>query len=395
MTKLFSPVTIGGLVLDNRIIASAVYEGMAEEDGRVSDRLVKRIRNLARGGAGLVIPGYMYVMKSGKAMPYQTGIDEDDKIPGLKKLVDAVHREGGKVVFQIAHAGRQTTPELCGQRPFGPSSSVRDPVYFIRPRSMGEADIAAVIEGFAAAAARAVAAGADGIQLHAAHGYLINQFLSPFFNRRKDAWGGSDEKRFRFAKNIMSAVLKEMPDGMPLLVKLNADDFTPRPGITVDIACRYAKWFAQSGVDLIEVSCGTAYFSFMNLCRGDVPLYDLVAALPWWKRPVGRLMLGSMKGKFDLEEGYNMIASRRIKESVSGDALISVVGGLRRKSQMEHAIETGACDMVSLGRPLIREPFLPRCLKEERQNEASCISCNRCLAAAVAGREVRCYHKAE
>ncbi len=392
MKHLFQPGKLGGLTVANRLVHSATYEGMASETGEVTDELVKRYRTLAKGEIGLIIAGYLYVHPSGRALKWQTGIYSDKLIPGLKRVTDAVHQHNGKIVFQLNHAGRQTTPAHIGSTPMAPLDRGRDPVYLVKPRRMNEKDITRVVAAFGEAAARAVAAGADGIQLHAAHGYLINQFLSPYFNRRNDAWGGSDEKRFRFLKAVAAAVRKEMPNKMPLLVKLNAMDYTPRQGITPPLAAVYAGWLADLGIDGIEVSCGTASYSFMNLCRGEVPVKDMVAGLPLWKRPFGWLMLNNMQGKFDLEEGYNLGAAIQIKAAM-GKLPLLLVGGIRRISQMEEILEKGQADFISMSRPFIREPLLAKKFKEGKQNIAECISCNRCLAAAANGQPVRCYYR--
>ena len=198
MSHLFSPMRIGRLELRNRFVRSATFEGMAKENGEVSDEILNLYRNLAKGGIGLIITGHCYVNPLGKAFFNQVGIYSDEMIPGLKRLVQEVHEHGGKIVFQLAHAGRQTTRKITGYPPIGPSGKGRDPIYFVKPREMTEADIHETIRSFGRAAKRAVEAGADGIQLHGAHGYLINQFLSPFYNSRSDAWGGSEEGRFRF-----------------------------------------------------------------------------------------------------------------------------------------------------------------------------------------------------
>lgn len=203
MSLLFTPKKIGNVELPNRFVHSATYEGMAKDTGEASDELVKRYEKLAKGGAGLIITGYMYVHATGRAYPHQTGIHSDDMMPGLKQLTDRVLQEGGKIFFQVAHAGRQTTKNLIGQTPLGPSSKRRDPIYFVKPKEMSEDEITDMVKAFGAAAKRAIEAGADGIQLHSAHGYLINEFLSPFFNIRKDSWGGSDENRFRFLKEAL------------------------------------------------------------------------------------------------------------------------------------------------------------------------------------------------
>ncbi|MBW2636971.1 MAG: NADH:flavin oxidoreductase, partial [Deltaproteobacteria bacterium] len=218
MSLLFSPIRIGTMEIKNRLVHSATYEGLSLDTGEVTDKLITRYRTLARGEVGLIITGMMAVKPLGRGLKYQTGIQSDDMIPGLKRLVEVVHEEGGKIAFQIAHAGRQSSKEVIGETPMGPSGTVRDPVYFFKPRAMTEGEIEKTINAFGAAARRAAEAGADAIQLHAAHGWLINQFLSPFFNRRKDAWGGSDENRFRLLKEIILKIRDTVPEGIPILV---------------------------------------------------------------------------------------------------------------------------------------------------------------------------------
>jgi 2,4-dienoyl-CoA reductase-like NADH-dependent reductase (Old Yellow Enzyme family) len=365
---------------------------MARETGEVTDEIVNRYRNLAKGEVGLVIPGYMYVHPLGRAVKYQTGIHSDDMIPGLKKVVEAVHNEGGKIAFQLVHAGRQTTKALIGQTPMGPSGKRRDPLYFVKPKEMVEEEIQEAIQAFGTAAKRAVEAGADGVQLHSAHGYLINQFLSPFFNQRQDEWGGSDENRFRFLKEVFLETRRGIPGGMPILVKLNTNDHTPKDGVTPPLAVKYAGWLAELRIDGLEASSGTISYSFMNMCRGDVPVDDLVKGLPLWKKPLGKFMMKSLVGKFDLEEGYNLEAAKMIK-SVIGEIPLSVVGGLRRVVQMEEVLQKNYADLISMSRPFIREPFLVKRIKEGKTDVVSCVSCNKCFAAIATDRPARCYNK--
>ena len=392
MSILFTPINLGDMRIENRFIHSATYEVMASETGEVSDKLVKRYQNLAKGEVGLIIPGYMYVHPLGRSYKYQTGIHKDEMIPDLRKLVEAVHQEGGKIAFQLAHAGRQTTKAMIGQTPIGPSSKGRDPINFVKPMEMTADQVQEVIQAFGAAAKRAVEAGADGIQLHAAHGYLINQFISPFFNQRKDEWGGSDVNRFRFLKELISEVRKALPQGMPILVKLNAHDYTPQKGITPSLAVTYAEWLADLKINGLEVSCGTAIYSYMNMCRGDVPVKELVNSLPFWKKPLGKLIMKNMVGKYDLEEGYNLEAAKMIKP-VLGEIPLFVVGGLRKVAQMTEAIERQYADCISMCRPFIREPFIVKKIKEGKTDSVACVSCNRCLAAVASNMPVRCYNK--
>jgi 2,4-dienoyl-CoA reductase-like NADH-dependent reductase (Old Yellow Enzyme family) len=313
MSALFTPMKIGNVEIPNRFVNSATYEAMANETGEVSDELVKRYERLAKGGVGLCVSGMMYVHPSGRGYKNQIGIHHDSMIPGLRKLADAVHKEGGKIAFQIAHCGRQTKKSMIGQIPLAPSSRGRDPMYFVKPREMTEDEIKEIIKATADAARRAVEAGADGIQLHAAHGYLFSEFLSPFFNIRTDSWGGSDENRFRFLKETYQEVKKVVPIGYPVFVKLSTNDYTPKEGTTPTLAARYAGWLAELGIDAVEVSCGATNYSYMNKSRGDVPTAELVKGLAWWEKPLGRPMIGKLEGKFDLEEGYNLEAAKMIK----------------------------------------------------------------------------------
>jgi 2,4-dienoyl-CoA reductase-like NADH-dependent reductase (Old Yellow Enzyme family) len=392
MSLLFSPIKIGKVELPNRFLCSATYEVMAKETGEVSDELVKRYVKLAKGDVGLSVTGLMYVQSSGRGYKYQTGIHQDSMTDGLTELVDAVHQAGGKIAFQLAHSGRQTTKGMIGQTPLAPSSRGRDPLNFVKPKEMTETEILETIRAFGAAAKRAVEAGADGIQLHAAHGYLICEFLSPFFNIRTDSWGGSDANRFRFLKEIYQEVKKVVPDGYPVFVKLNTNDYTPKEGITPVLATKYAKWLAELGIDAVEVSCGATNYSYMNMCRGDVPTAEIVQGLSWWEKPIGKMMIGKLEGKYNLEEGYNLEAARMIKP-VLGDTPLFLVGGMRTVSHMENILEKNYADVISMSRPFIREPFLAKKIEEGEMKKVSCVSCNRCIAAVVNNFPVYCYNK--
>jgi 2,4-dienoyl-CoA reductase-like NADH-dependent reductase (Old Yellow Enzyme family) len=257
---------------------------------------------------------------------------------------------------------------------------------------MIEDEIMEMIKAFGAAARRAVEAGADGIQLHGAHGYLINEFLSPFFNSRTDSWGGSDENRFQFLKEVLQEIKTVVPDGFPILVKLSTNDYTPKEGITLSLAPRYAGWLAKLGIAGLEVSCGTGNYSYMNMCRGDVPTDEFLKALPWWQKPMGRLMIGKLEGKYDLEEGYNLEAAKKIKP-VLGNTPLFLVGGMRTVSHMEEVLESGHADFISMSRPFIREPFLVNKIKDGKMDRVSCVSCNRCLAAVPNDIPIYCYNK--
>ncbi len=390
MSTLFEPLQLGNVQIRNRFVHSATCESVAEESGAVTDALVSRYRTLAKGEVGLIITGHMYVHPLGRCYEHQTGIYADDMIPGLKRLVDAIHDEGGAVVFQLSHGGRQTRPDLIGQKPIGPSNRPRDPIYFFNPQKMTEEQIGEVIQAFAQATRRAVEAGVDGVQIHGAHGYLVSQFLSPFFNDRQDAWGGSDENRFRFLKEVVLVAREAMPEGMPLLVKLNGHDHTPKEGITPALAARYAGWLADLGVDGLEVSGGTIVYSPWNVFRGNIPVNELSRAFPLWQRPLARTILNQSIGKYDLEEGYNLEAAGRIR-ATAGSTPLSVVGGMRTLPHLERILEAGQADLISMSRPFIREPHLVKRFREGKTEVASCQACNLCAAAILNDMPVRCY----
>lgn len=394
MSRLFSPMKIGGLELPNRFVRSATFECMARQNGQVTDDVLKLYRNLAKGRVGLIVTGYLYVNPAGKAFFNQIGIHSDDMIPGLKRLVQEVHGHDGKVVFQLVHAGRQTTKKVTGTPPIGPSGKGRDPIFFVKPREMTEDDIYDAIRSFGRAAQRAVEAGADGIQLHGAHGYLINQFLSPFYNTRSDAWGGSEENRFRFLKHVFTEIKKAIPKDTPLMIKLNTHDHTPRQGVTPELAARYAGRLAGMGIDAVEVSSGSTFYSFMNMCRGEVPVQGLVDTMAFFKKPIARIMMNRLVGKYDLEEGYHLEAAKIFKP-VLGNIPLVLVGGMRTVNYMEEILENGYADFISMSRPFVREPFLVKRIEAGKTDRASCASCNRCLAAIANKMPLRCYNKSD
>jgi len=392
MSVLFTPKRIGGMEIKNRFVHSATYECMANDSGEVTDKLIRRYSKIAKGGAGLIIPGYLYITPNGRAMKYQTGIHNDDMIEGLKKLVDAVHDQGSKIAFQLVHSGRQTTKDVIGQTPFGPSAGPRDNIYMVKPKEMTEGEIQQTIKAFGAAALRAGQTGANGVQIHAAHGYLVNQFLSPFFNKRKDTWGGSDENRFRFLKEVILETKKNVTDDMFVLVKLNTQDYTPSEGITLELSKKYAERLVDLSIDGLEVSCGTLTYSMFNMVRGEVPTKEIIMNFPWWRKILGKMMLKSIEGKFDLEEGYNLEAAKLIKP-VIGDIPLLVVGGLRKVDHMEEVLKNGFADFISMSRPFIREPNIVNRIREGKVDAVACVSCNKCFAAAANYMPVYCYNK--
>jgi len=388
MSAMFKPVKIGAMEVGNRFVHSATYEAMATENGEVTDELIKRYSTLAKAGTGLIIPGYLFVHPLGRAMPKQTGIHSGEMIPGLKRLVEAVHENGGKIALQLAHGGMQTSKAFIGQAPLGPSGGLRNPMTFDKCKEMTQDQIEETIHAFSQGARRAAEANADAVQIHAAHGYLISEFLSPFFNRRKDAWGGSDEGRFRFVKEAIQETRKVLPDTVPVLIKMNTNDFTPKEGVTPELAKKYAGWFRDAGIDGVELSCGT-FFTF-HVVRGEIPSKEMAMALPGWMRLLAKLQFRKLRHACGFSEAYNLPAAEIIKPEL-GNIPLMLVGGVRRLSQMEELVEGKYANLISMSRPFIREPFLVKRFREGTAAEASCISCNKCFAAIANNLPVRCY----
>lgn len=380
MSILFTPFKIGNLQFKNRFVLSACEDSSATDSGEITKKIIEKNRTWSKGEIGLIISSHMSVHPLGRTRKKQLGIHDDVLIQGLKELTNEVHQHEGKIVFQLGHAGLQTTAETIGRPPLGPSSG----------NPMSEEEIHVVVASFVQAARRAAEADADGVQVHAAHGYLINEFLSPFYNKRQDLWGGSEENCFRLLQEIIIGIKKILPQNMVLMVKLNSNDYTPHEGITPALATNYAKRMADLGIDGLEVSCGTSLLSPFNMCRGDVPIKELLLRYPDSQRSQIEVVLKNMEGKYNNFEGYNIEAAKLIRTVIGKVALLSV-GGWRNVSSMEEAINNGHTDFISMCRPFIREPSLVKRMREGKTSKASCTNCNRCLAALASNIPVQCY----
>ncbi|HSO72269.1 MAG TPA: hypothetical protein VLR91_06435, partial [Thermodesulfobacteriota bacterium] len=223
---------------------------------------------------------------------------------------------------------------------------------------------------------------------HCAHGYLLNEFLSPFFNRRQDQWGGSPEKMFRIVKEIILAIKAEVGGEFSILVKLNISDFTPKPGITPELAARYAGWLKELEISALEISSGTWYT--FHTVRGGIPINDLARGLPMWMRPMAKIVFKKQIDPCRFRPLYHLPAARIIKPFL-GHVPLMLVGAVRNLKEMEDVVSNGEAVFVSMSRPLIREPFLVKRLREGKAEKASCISCNKCFAAIFNNLPVRCY----
>jgi 2,4-dienoyl-CoA reductase-like NADH-dependent reductase (Old Yellow Enzyme family) len=346
--KLFEPYSFAGLELKNRLVRSATYEKRADVDGFVTDALIDFYRELTAGGVGLIITGNALVHPSGRSVPQAICIHNDHYIDGLKKLVDEVHRLDGTIIMQISHGGRQCFPALLGgAQPIAPSA-VYDPSTKITPRAMDDSEIWELIDAFADAARRAMYAGFDGVQIHAAHGYLVNEFLSPHTNRRDDYWGGDEERRFHFIEEMFEAMKKEIVSTFPIMVKMNAEDFI-EGGLTVTESLRIAKRLESIGLSAVEVSGGMFEAGKMTV-RPNIEKEEQEA------------YFGEASGMFARELFIPVMT----------------VGGIRSRSVAEDILQKEDAELVSLSRPLIREPDLPLKFMQGKER-ADCISCNNCM----------------
>ena len=255
--SLFDPIRIGGLQLAGRFAKSATIEALCDADGFVTDELIAFYERVAEAGTPLIVTGSAHYSFDGKAMPRQMGLDHDDKITGLRRLTDAVHRHGAKIFAQPYHCGRQAIPRPVGRTEALSASAVFEPLLMVKPRPMTVAEIRTTIRQHADAAARCREAGFDGIQMHGAHGYLINQFLTPHTNRRRDEYGGSFENRLRFLMEKYRATRERVGSDYPIILKLNGSDALPlRKGLGTDELVRVAQRLEAEGLDAVEISAG-------------------------------------------------------------------------------------------------------------------------------------------
>ena len=345
MSKLFTPGKIGGLEIPNRIMRSATAERMADQAGYPREQFYDFYRELAAGGVGLIVTGHMYVHTSGKCHPEMTGIYEDEQVAGLAKLAEVIHSEGSKVVVQINHGGMQCAKEAVDGT-IAPSAISED--FLQQPaREMTVDEIEMLVDAYAQAARRVKQAGFDGVQLHGAHGYLINQFISPYVNKRDDEWGGDFYRRTHFLRTVCKAVRDQIGPTYPMLIKFGMQDGVDG-GLTAEEGADVIALMADMGLDGIEISGG---MRAPNSKKGI-------------RRPE--------------EEAYFRPLVQKARKVTN--LPMALVGGLRTRRVMEDVLSSGDAEFVSLCRPLISEPDFPKLLEAGIQDKSRCISSNNCWA---------------
>ena len=361
MTKLFERAVINGMSMGNRFVRSATWEGLADKEGSVTPKLIDMMVALAKGEVGLIITSYAFVSPEGKQSSGQIAVYDDRFLPGLRQMVQAVHAAGGKIALQIVHCGAFATPKLTGLDLIGPSESVKEGQPACRAAS--KEDIADIISAFTAAAVRAKKAGFDAVQLHAAHGYLLSEFLSPAFNKRTDEYGGPLSNRARLLLEVVRSIRKAVGPNYPILAKLNAEDFLEN-GMTREESVQVSQMLADASLDAVEFSGGTG-----------VSPGKLIPPRP------GKL-------KAPENEVYYRETARLYKKKVKIPLML--VGGVRSYQVADELIASGTADYIALSRPLICEPGLVKRWKEGDLRKAECVSDNECFGPALDGRGVYC-----
>lgn len=332
--KLFEPITLRELTIRNRVWIPAMCQYSAEaRDGVATDWHLAHLGSLARGGAGAVITEATGVTPEGRIAPEDLGLWNDEQEKGLARIVDFMHSQGAAAGIQLAHAGRKgstyrpwgeeqtgSVPEAeGGWTTVGPSAVAYPGL--AEPQALSTDGIAQLVEAFADSAERALRAGFDLMEVHAAHGYLLHEFLSPLSNKRDDDYGGSLANRARFLLEVVEAVRARIGQHVPLLVRVSATDWLDE-GLSVDEVVEVSGWLRESGVDLIDVSSG-----------------------------------GNERARIPLSPGYQVPFADRIRSEAQ--IPVAAVGLITEPIQAEHILATGQADVVLIGREALRDPHFP------------------------------------
>lgn len=375
-TDILSPADIGGVRVSNRVFRAATHEGMADENGAPIEQLIRLYERLAQGGVGAIITGFIGVSKEAQSKaPGMSLLDGDGKIPAYAEMTERVHHAGGVIIAQLAHCGSSSRMGKAG-----------------RPDNLTRDQILKIEDDFVRAAKRAEEAGFDGIEIHAAHGYLLSGMLSGSTNHRKDAYGGTEENRFRMAGEILQKIHIELP-GYPIYVKFNGTEKSVK-GIHEAEAVRIARRFENAGASAIEVS-SNQFSENLGPLRGSVPVdmilhsYPGIKDLPDFMKKALRPVIRSVKKPDEPQHLYNVPVAKAIKAEVNIPVI--VCGGIRSKADMEQVICDDGIDAVSICRPLILEADLVNKYKTGKSTEPKCIECNYCVIG-IMDAPVRCYY---
>jgi 2,4-dienoyl-CoA reductase-like NADH-dependent reductase (Old Yellow Enzyme family)/thioredoxin reductase len=358
MGKLFEPIKIGTMKLKNRIVMPAMDTNYSSEDGFVTRRLVNYHVERAKGGVGLIIVEGAYVEPEGKGSVMQLGVDHENKIPGLKELAAAIRTNGARATLQLFHGGRQSHSSIIGTQPVS-ASEVFCRTTQETPRALAVEEIQNVIEAFGEGARRTKASGFDAVEIHGAHGYLINQFLSPLTNKRTDKYGGDVKGRTRFLLEILELTRDKVGSDYPILCRINGDDYI-EGGLTLDEAKKIAPMLEAAGVDALHISGG--------IYDSPVPVTTGPMALP---------------------RGNMVHLAAGIKKVVNVPVI--AVGRINDPELAETILKEGKADLVSMGRALLADPELPmKAAAGALDDIRKCTACDECIARLFFNEKIAC-----
>jgi len=372
--KLFTEFKLGPITLRNRTIRAAAFEGMCPGN-RVSAELISYHRAVAAGGIGMTTVAYAAVERSGLSFPHQLLLDKE-AIPDLRKLTDAVHKEGSACSIQIGHCGNMASTSVTGIRPVAPSARINlyGPSF---PRSLSQTEILSLVKSFGNAVHSAREAGFDAVEVHAGHGYLISQFLSPYTNRRRDSFGGSLENRARFMVMVMEEVKKAARNDVAVLVKTNTRDGF-KGGMELDECIETARILEQSGADALVLSGGFVSKAPMYILRGAMPMkifayYVENKVMQFFIRLFGNYLVKEIP----FTEGYFLEDALKFRARLK--LPLVYVGGLLTREKIDEVLSEGF-EMVAIARALIKDPDFVNKLMRMELSVSGCDTCNYCIA---------------
>ncbi|MCF2599038.1 NADH:flavin oxidoreductase [Phocaeicola barnesiae] len=372
---LFTPGKIGPLTLRNRTIRSAAFESMCPGN-KPSKELLDYHHSVAAGGVGMTTVAYAAVTRSGLSFDRQLWM-RPEIVPGLRELTDAVHREGAAASIQLGHCGNMSHKAICGETPVGASTgfNLYSPTFV---RGLRKDELALMARAYGDSVRLAREAGFDAVEIHAGHGYLISQFLSPYTNHRKDEFGGSLENRMRFMDMVMDEVMKAAGNETAVLVKMNMRDGF-RGGMDIDESLQVAKRLVEDGAQALVLSGGFVSKAPMYVMRGAMPVktmthYMTCWWLKWGVRMAGKMMIPTVPFK----EAYFLEDALRFRKEITQIPLV-YVGGLVAREKIDEVLNDGF-EFVQMGRALLNEPGFVNRMKAESMARCNCKHSNYCIA---------------
>ena len=371
---LFTPVTLGPLTLRNRSIRSAAFESMCP--GNVpSPQLLAYHRSVAAGGVGMTTVAYAAVTRSGLSFDRQLWM-RPEIVPGLRELTDAVHAEGAAASIQLGHCGNMSHKSICGCLPVGASSgfNLYSPTFV---RGLRADELPEMAKAYGRSVCLAREAGFDAVEIHAGHGYLISQFLSPSTNHRKDEFGGTLANRMRFMEMVMEEVMKAAGNDMAVLVKMNMRDGF-RGGMELDESLQVARKLQELGAHALVLSGGFVSKAPMYVMRGEMPIRTMTYYMTcWWLKYGVRLVGKYMIPSVPFREAYFLEDALKFREAL--DIPLVYVGGLVSRQKIEEVLNHGF-EAVQMGRALLNEPDFVNRMRREENARCNCRHSNYCIA---------------